>query len=65
VKRLSLGVYTSHDFRQRDPNDAHLGQWIFRGYLHDQNFVGRWRETSTPIGVVGFEGSFIVCKAEE
>ena len=55
----------SHEFRQRDPNGAHLGQWIFRGYLHDRNFVGRWRETSTPIDVAGFEGSFVVCKVEE
>ncbi|KAF8224160.1 hypothetical protein L208DRAFT_1425867 [Tricholoma matsutake] len=48
----------------RDPNDVHLGQWIFRGYLHDRNFVGRWRETSTPNGAVGFQGSFVVHKAE-
>ena len=20
-----------------------LGKWIFKGYPHDQNFVGRWR----------------------
>ena len=22
---------------------AYLGKWIFKGYPHDQNFVGRWR----------------------
>lgn len=50
---------------QRDPNQSHLGQWIFRGYIHDRNFVGRWRETTTPVGMVGFEGGFVVYKTEE
>ncbi|TFK73283.1 hypothetical protein BDN72DRAFT_814820 [Pluteus cervinus] len=44
------------------PLQAHLGQWVFRGYIHDKNLVGRWREISTPVGMLGFEGCFVVSK---
>ncbi|KAF9475448.1 hypothetical protein BDN70DRAFT_883714 [Pholiota conissans] len=47
-----------------NPDDAHLGKWIFRGYLHNQNFVGKWRETSTPIGLIGYEGGYAVHKTD-
>lgn len=47
-----------------DPAEEHLGKWIFKGYLHDQNFVGRWRETSTPINTIGYEGGFVVYKTD-
>ncbi len=43
---------------------SHLGQWIFKGYIHDRNFVGRWRETSTAVGMVGLEGSFVMTRRE-
>ncbi|RDB25822.1 hypothetical protein Hypma_006293 [Hypsizygus marmoreus] len=48
----------------RNPNEPHLGRWIFKGYVHDQNFVGRWRDTSTHVGTPGFEGGFVVRKAD-
>ncbi|KAF8896693.1 hypothetical protein BD779DRAFT_1497292 [Infundibulicybe gibba] len=46
----------------RDPEQRYNGQWIFKGYLHDRNLVGRWRETSTPADMIGFEGGFVVGK---
>ncbi|KAG7444724.1 uncharacterized protein BT62DRAFT_933772 [Guyanagaster necrorhizus] len=46
-----------------DPR-SDLGEWIFKGYIHDQNFVGRWRETTTSADTVGYEGGFIVTKTE-
>ncbi|TFK33451.1 hypothetical protein BDQ12DRAFT_738768 [Crucibulum laeve] len=48
----------------RDENQQYLGTWIFKGYIHGRNFVGRWRETSTPVDMIGFEGGFVVCKTE-
>ncbi|KAK2462955.1 hypothetical protein APHAL10511_005007 [Amanita phalloides] len=42
----------------------HLGQWIFKGYVHNRNFVGRWRETSTAVGMVGLEGGFVMTRQE-
>lgn len=45
-----------------NPLEEHLGKWIFKGYLHGQNFVGRWRETSTPWNSIGYEGGFVVYK---
>lgn len=46
----------------RDPEQAHSGKWVFRGYVHDQNFVGRWRETNTAPDTDGYEGGFVVAK---
>ncbi|KAF5379763.1 hypothetical protein D9615_005748 [Tricholomella constricta] len=43
----------------RDPEQAHLGEWVFKGYLHDQNLVGRWREKFVPVTSIGFEGAFV------
>ncbi|CAA7267463.1 unnamed protein product [Cyclocybe aegerita] len=43
-----------------NPEERYLGTWVFKGYLHDKNFVGRWRETSTPVDLIGYEGSFVV-----
>ncbi|KAF8963146.1 hypothetical protein BDZ97DRAFT_1051779 [Flammula alnicola] len=48
-----------------DPSEDHLGKWIFKGYLHDQNFVGRWRETSTPMDSIGYQGGFVVYKTDD
>jgi len=45
-----------------DPANAHLGRWIFKGYIHDQNFVGRWRETHSNLDTIGFEAGFVMCK---
>ncbi|KAF8622009.1 hypothetical protein AX15_007363 [Amanita polypyramis BW_CC] len=47
------------------PTSAHLGRWIFKGYVHERNFVGRWRETSTSVGMVGLEGGFVMTRREE
>lgn len=47
-----------------DSTASHLGQWIFKGYIHDRNLVGRWRETSTSVGIVGLEGSFVVTRRD-
>lgn len=43
-------------------DDEEMGRLVFRGYLHDGNFVGRWRETNTAADVVGYEGGFVVCR---
>ncbi|KAF9072586.1 hypothetical protein BDP27DRAFT_1261363 [Rhodocollybia butyracea] len=43
----------------RDPARSELGRWLFRGYIHDHNLVGHWRETSTPPKVLGYGGGFI------
>jgi len=48
----------------RDLTNAHLGRWIFKGYIHDQNFVGRWRETATGVDTIGFEAGFVMCKSD-
>ncbi|KAF8071573.1 hypothetical protein FPV67DRAFT_882445 [Lyophyllum atratum] len=48
----------------RDPEQTNLGEWVFKGYLHDQNLVGRWRERFTPVDMVGFEGAFVLRKTE-
>ncbi|KIK03002.1 hypothetical protein K443DRAFT_131626 [Laccaria amethystina LaAM-08-1] len=49
----------------RDLQQHFLGTWVFKGYLHDQNLVGRWRETSTPANIVGYEGGFVVRKISD
>ncbi|KAH7871063.1 hypothetical protein F5879DRAFT_946349 [Lentinula edodes] len=43
----------------RDPTRSNLGRWLFRGYLHDGNFVGHWRETSTSPNLTGYRGEFV------
>ncbi|KAF9500079.1 hypothetical protein BDN71DRAFT_1486769 [Pleurotus eryngii] len=48
-----------------DSTQAHSGQWVFKGYIHDQNLVGRWRETSTRVDRIGYEGSFLLAKTQE
>ncbi|PBL04335.1 hypothetical protein ARMGADRAFT_50007 [Armillaria gallica] len=47
-----------------DPRNTLLGEWIFKGYIHDQNLVGRWRETTTSVDIVGYEGGFIMTKTD-
>lgn len=46
----------------RNPAHSYLGKWVFRGYIHNENFVGRWREISTAPDLTGYEGGFVVCK---
>lgn len=46
------------------PADAEKGKWVFRGYVHGEHWVGRWRETVSRPNVVGYEGAFVVRKAE-
>ncbi|KAG5638538.1 hypothetical protein H0H81_012038 [Sphagnurus paluster] len=41
-----------------------ISEWLFKGYLHDQNLVGRWRELFTPVNSIGFEGAFVLNKNE-
>ncbi|KAE9401285.1 hypothetical protein BT96DRAFT_992174 [Gymnopus androsaceus JB14] len=43
----------------RDPTRSELGRWLFRGYIHNRNLVGHWRETSTPPQLVGYQGGFV------
>ncbi|KAF9460340.1 hypothetical protein BDZ94DRAFT_1284000 [Collybia nuda] len=49
----------------RTPRFSEHGQWIFRGYLHNRNLVGRWRETSTPVDAAGLEGAFLLSKQDD
>ena len=41
-----------------------LGKWIFHGYMHGDNLVGRWRATGTPPAWVGIECAFVLTKDE-
>lgn len=34
------------------------GRWLYRGYLVGGRLAGRWRDTMTPLGMEGYEGSF-------
>ncbi|KAJ3835109.1 hypothetical protein EV361DRAFT_886824 [Lentinula raphanica] len=43
----------------RDPTRSDLGRWLFRGYLHDHNLVGHWRETGTSPNLPGYQGGFV------
>ncbi|KAF4571077.1 hypothetical protein EYR36_001653 [Pleurotus pulmonarius] len=48
-----------------DSTQARSGQWVFKGYIHDQNLVGRWRATFTRVDQIGYEGSFVLAKTQE
>jgi hypothetical protein len=50
---------------QTNADEAQLGRWIFKGYIHDDRLVGRWRETSTSVEHVGWEGGFAMCKIRQ
>ncbi|KAF5378965.1 hypothetical protein D9757_009116 [Collybiopsis confluens] len=43
----------------RDSTRLDLGKWIFKGYIHNENLVGHWRETATSPELVGHRGGFI------
>ncbi|KAH7920230.1 hypothetical protein BV22DRAFT_1040065 [Leucogyrophana mollusca] len=45
--------------------DINRGRWIFKGYMHEHNLVGRWRETGTAMNGAGLEGGFVLCKGDE
>jgi len=47
--------------------DAPRGDWLYRGYLigHPRgNFVGRWRETVTPVSDIAYEGCFAMIRRQ-
>ncbi|KIM85033.1 hypothetical protein PILCRDRAFT_817871 [Piloderma croceum F 1598] len=48
-----------------NPQESHFGRWIFKGYVHDNRLVGRWRETSTSVENIGWEGGFVMCKHQD
>ncbi|KIK58081.1 hypothetical protein GYMLUDRAFT_75135 [Collybiopsis luxurians FD-317 M1] len=48
----------------RDPTRSDLGRWLFKGYIHNENLVGHWRDTSTPPKLVGYQGGFIARNVE-
>ena len=62
-QHFHLGGLT-HTFYQKVSADGGRGKWIFKGYVHEHNLVGRWRDTVTPIEQVGLEGCFVWCKKE-
>lgn len=41
------------------------GRAIFKGYVHGQSLVGRWRDTTTDMQAVGYEGGFVLCRQDE
>lgn len=41
------------------------GCYIFRGYVHGQSLVGRWRDTVTGMDRIGFEGPFVLCRQDD
>ncbi|KAF8816956.1 hypothetical protein BYT27DRAFT_7205344 [Phlegmacium glaucopus] len=53
-------VSLSKDYVDRD-----RGKWLYRGYLVGNavgNFAGRWRDTLSPAGNPGYEGSFAMSR---
>ncbi|KAF9532676.1 hypothetical protein CPB83DRAFT_880763 [Crepidotus variabilis] len=46
------------------PTQDGLGRHLFKGYIHDRNLVGRWRDTFTPKNMIGYEGGFVVAKTD-
>jgi hypothetical protein len=50
---------------QKHAAHAYHGRWIFKGYIHERSLVGRWRETGTAVDQLGYEGGFVLCKADE
>jgi len=53
---LRVPMFNTHTF---------FGRWVFRGYIYDKTFVGRWRETTTAVDMVGYEGSFVMCRQSD
>lgn len=51
--------------RQASAEDAHRGRWLFRGYVHDGHWVGRWRETHSAPAAVGYEGAFVLARSAD
>ncbi|KAI6025679.1 hypothetical protein F5J12DRAFT_687118, partial [Pisolithus orientalis] len=37
------------------------GCYIFKGYVHGQSLVGRWRD-NVQMHRIGFEGAFVLCR---
>ncbi|TFK98200.1 hypothetical protein BDV98DRAFT_585076 [Pterulicium gracile] len=42
--------------------DVSPHRWMFRGYLHSDNLVGRWRSTAPDMRSIGSEGAFMLTK---
>lgn len=46
------------------PHDAGRGRWLWYGYIHaGLNWIGRFRMTNQPIGLIAFSGSFMVARS--
>ena len=47
------------------PADAGLGRWLWYGYLHnDLNWIGRFRSTGVPVGLIAYSGSFMMARSQ-
>jgi hypothetical protein len=47
--------------------DGDRGKWLFRGYLVGNlngNIGGRWRDTTTPPDMPGYEGCFAMSRRQ-
>jgi hypothetical protein len=49
----------------KNPDETHFGRCIFKGHIHEDRLVGRWRETSTSVHHFGWECGFVVCKTRD
>ena len=47
----------------RDPVGSR-GRVVFKGYVHGQSLVGRWRDTATDMHALGYEGGFVFCRQD-
>ncbi|EJD42936.1 hypothetical protein AURDEDRAFT_114837 [Auricularia subglabra TFB-10046 SS5] len=46
------------------PHDAGRGRWLWYGYVHaGLNWIGRFRMTNQPIGLIAISGSFMVARS--
>jgi hypothetical protein len=50
---------------QARSEDANHGRWVFRGYFHGGNLVGRWREAhvNDTADRLAYEGAFVLTRA--
>ncbi|KAI0248930.1 hypothetical protein BJV78DRAFT_1276360 [Lactifluus subvellereus] len=52
----------------KEYTDGDRGKWLYRGYFVGNahgNFTGRWRDTLSPMEVLGYEGCFFMGRRRE
>lgn len=65
ASRLTLPNLVILSSNQVHDPTASRGHAIFKGYVHGESLVGRWRDTTTDMQAVGYEGGFVLCRQDE